>query len=66
MRIIRCPSDNLVIPSKPEYRVPKPEYWGAPITLVPEPDRGYIDIQRLGTVLVVTKRPGFRPAQSRQ
>ena len=64
LRIIRCPPGNFEMPSKPEYRVPKLEYWGAQISLVPEPDRGYIGIQRLGTVLDATKRPGSWPASS--
>jgi hypothetical protein len=36
----------------------KPEYTQAQISLVQEPDRVYIGIQRLGTVLDVMKRPG--------
>ena len=63
-RIIRRPTGNFETPSKPEYRVPKPEYTGAQISLVREPDRGYIGIQRLGTVLDAMKRPGSWPAQS--
>lgn len=57
MRITVCPSGNFEIP-------PKLEYKRARITLVQDPDRGYIGIQRLGTVLDVMKRPGSWPAQS--
>ena len=66
LRIIRSPTGNFETPSKPEYRAPKPEYSGAQISLVPGPDRGYIGIQRLGTVLDVRTRPGSSPASSRK
>jgi len=57
MRIIRCPLGNFEIRTKLEYT-------GPGISLVREPDRVYIGIQRLGTVLDVMKRPGSWPEQS--